>query len=167
MKKSTKIFSVIAVLVIIGCVSAKFFMPSLFYGYIYPFSRIKGNVSIKVDGKNIPLSDCGISCIHQDKRENVHVIGSRLSTRAGKYGSYKFIIEHDGIEIPFYFYQSNGWNCEKFKLSFSVDTAKRTVSCTGWTRGLDENGFKGEKQDIDQTFSFDDISPEGICISSC
>lgn len=164
--KNAKILSVIAVFVIIAGISAKFFMPSLFYGYIYPFRRIKGSVSITVDGKNIPLSDCKISCIHQDKKEKAHVIGSRLSTRAGKYGCYKFIIEHDGIEIPFYFYQSNCWNCEKFELSFSVDTEKRTISCTGWTRGLDEKGFKEEKLDIVRTITFDDISPEGICISS-
>ena len=164
--KNAKILSVIAVFVIIAGISAKFFMPSLFYGYIYPFSRIKGSVSITVDGKNIPLSDCKISCIHQDKKEKAHVIGSKLSTRAGKYGRYKFIIEHDGIEIPFYFYQSNCWNCEKFELSFSVDTEKRTISCTGWTRGLDEKGFKEEKLDIVRTITFDDISPEGIGISS-
>jgi hypothetical protein len=166
MKKFLKIFLPISAVVILASTVLRFAVPAAFFGYIYPFSRIKGNVSVTFDGKKVPLSDCKVTCFHQQKAEKVHVIGSKTMTRAGEYGRYKFIIEHDGIEIPFYFYQANCWNCENFDLSFSVDTAKHNVSCKGWTRGLEENGLKEEKRDIDQTFNFDDISSEGICISS-
>lgn len=166
MKKFVKILSVIAVLVIIAAVATRFFMPSFFYDHIYPFNRIRGNVALTIDGKDIPLSECDIKCINKFKAQKLHIRGNRIKTRAGEYGRYKFIIAHDGIEIPFYFYQANCWNCEDFDISFSIDTANNTVSCTGWTRGLEENGLKEEKRDIDLTLNFDDISPEGICIAS-
>ena len=166
MKKFLKRFMPILIVVIVASTVLRFAAPSVFFGYIYPFSRIKGNVSVAFDSKKVPLSDCKITCYHQQKAEKVQVIGSKLRIRAGEYGRYKFIIEHDGIEIPFYFYQSNCWTCEKFDISFSIYTAKHTVSCTGWTRGLEENGLKEEKIDISKSINFDDISPEGICISS-
>ena len=165
MKKHIKRFLPVLIVVVIISTILRFAAPSVFFGYIYPFSRIKGNVSVSFDGKKVPLSDCEITCTHQSKAEKVHVIGSKIRTRAGEYGRYNFIIEYNGIEIPFCFYQSNSWNCEDFDLSFSVDTANHTVSCTGWTRGLEENGLKEEKIDIDQTFIFDDIPSEGISIS--
>ena len=166
MKKFLKIFLSLLAVIVIASTVLRFFAPSIFFGYIYPFSRINGNVSLTFDGKKVPLSDCKVTCSHQQKAEEVHVIGSKIMTRAGEYGRYKFFIEHDGIEIPFYFYQANCWNCENFDLSFSVDTAKHNVSCKGWTRGFEENGLKEEKIDISKSINFDDISPEGICISS-
>ncbi len=166
MKKFLKKFLPILAVVLIASTVLRFVAPSAFFGYIYPFSRIKGNVSVTIDGKKVSLSDCEISCKKSDGSEKVHVFGSKIRIRAGKYGCYQFIIKHDGIEIPFCFSQSNCWNCEDFDLSFSVDTAKHTVSCTGWTRGLEENGLKENKIDIDDTFNFDDIPSEGIRITS-
>ncbi len=166
MKKSIKKFLPIIAVVVVVLTVLRFFVPSAFFGYIYPFSRIKGNVSVTFDGKEVKLSDCEVTCTLREKKEKVHVIGSKIRIRAGKYGCYEFIIEHDGVEIPFCFSQSNCWNCEDFELSFSVDTAKNTVSCTGWKRGLEENGLREDKIDIDDTFNFDDIPSEGIRITS-
>lgn len=165
-KKFLKKFLLILTIVVIASTVLRFAAPSAFFGYVYPFSRIKGNVSVTFDGKKVPLSDCNISCQKNSGSEKVHVFGSKIRIRAGKYGCYKFIIKHNGSEIPFCFSQSNCWNCEDFDLSFSVDNAKHTISCTGWTRGLEENGSKEEKRYIDHTFNFDDIPSEGIRITS-
>lgn len=162
MKKFAKVISVMAVIAVIAVTTIRFIAPSLFFGYMYPFNRIKGNVSISVDGKDICLSDCEISCSKSGKSEKVHVNGSKIKNRAGGYGKYLYTVRCDDAEFPFYIYQANSWNCEDFDVSFSVDTAKQTVSCTGWSRGFKENGSKEEKKSLDETVSLEDT--DGICI---
>jgi hypothetical protein len=166
MKKKTKIFSVIAVLVIIGAIFSKFFLPSFFYGYIYPFNRIKGNVSITIDGKDIPLSECEVTCILRDKKEKVHVSGSKIKSRAGKYGAYIYKIKHDDIEIRYYLYQSNCWNCADYDVKFSVDTSEKTVTCKGTRTSLCEDGSK-TTADFDRVLTLDyRESDRGFCLLS-
>ena len=164
MKKSRKIFLIFVSIVIIAVTAIRFAAPSLFFGYIYPFDRIKGTVSLTIDGKDIPLSDCEVTCTHRDQEEKLHVSGSKIKNRAGEYGRYIYTVKHGSTEFSFYIYQANCWNCEDFDISFSIDTASRTITCKGWCRGLYENGFKEHKRSIDRTLSSDDISPFGICI---
>jgi hypothetical protein len=163
MKKFAKIISVIAVIAVITVTAIRFIAPSLFFGYIYPFNRIKGIVSVSVDGKDISLSDCEISCSKNGKAEKVLVNGSKIKNRAGEYGKYIYTVKYNDVEFLFCIYQTNCWNCEKFDVSFNVDTAKQTVSCTGWTRGLKENGLKEAKKFLDKTINLD--NNDVICIA--
>jgi len=162
MKKFAKVISVIAVIAVIAVTAIRFIAPSVFFGYIYPFNRIKGNVSISVDGKDIPLSDCEITCRKGNDTEKVRINGSKIKNRAGQYGKYIYTVKCNAVEFPFYIYQANCWNCEDFDVSFIVDTTKQTVSCTGWSRGLKENGSKEEKKNLEKIVSLADN--DGICI---
>ena len=166
MKRSTKIISIITVLVIIAAISTKFFKPSFFYGYIYPFNRLKGTVAITIDGKDIPLSDCKVNCIHRDKNEKVHVSGSKIKSRAGEYGAYIYKIMYGDTEIRYYIYQSNCWNCADYDIKFSVNTSENTISCKGIRTSLCEDGSKTTRE-------FDDVltldyrdSERGFCLLS-
>lgn len=161
MKKKAKILSVIAVLVIITAVVARFFKPSVFYGYMYPFSRIRGNVALTIDGKEIPLSECDIECTHNYKSQKLHINGSRIKNRGGEYGSYKYIVSHGDTEFMFSVNNFNCWNCTDYDVKFSVDTAKNTVSCSGWSTYLCEDGSKSDKSTIDETAEFNEFwTPE-------
>ena len=151
MIKLIKLLSLFAVIIIISLTAIRFIAPSLFFNYIYPFNRINGTVSVTIDNMNIKLSDCEITCTHSSKKENVHVSGSSIKIRAGKYGRYCYTLKHGDTEIRFNVYQYNCWNCTDFDVSFNVDIAKRTVSCTGWSRSLAENGSKSDKHIINIT----------------
>lgn len=164
MKKTVKIVTVIGVFVIIAAVAIRFAAPSLFFGYIYPFDRIKGAVSLTIDGKDIPLSDCEVTCTHRDQEEKLHISGSKIKNRAGEYGRYVYTLKHGNTELSFYIYQANRWNCEDFDISFSVDTASHNVICKGWCSSLDDNGSKVKKRNIDQTLNLNDIGQWGIWI---
>lgn len=166
MKKPARIISVIAVLAVIAAVSTKFFMPSFFYGYVYPFSRIKGSITLTIDGRDVPLSDCEITCTHSDKKEKVHVNGDRIKSRAGKYGGYNYNIKHGDTEVRFYVYQYNCWNCADFDATFNVLTSKDTVTCTGSCTYLNKDGSESTSE-IDSTLTLDyEQSQWGICILS-
>ena len=164
MKKSLRVFSVFAVLVIIGAITIRFLKPSLFYGYLYPFNRIKGTVEITIDGKNIPLSECEISCMKANSSEKLHISGKKIKNRAGKYGAYIYIIKHDDTEIRYYLYQSNCWNCADYDIEFIVNTSEKTVTCKGICTSLCEDGSK-------TTDEYDDVltldyreSDRGFCL---
>ena len=145
-------------------------MPSFFYGYVYPFSRIKGDITLIIDGRNIPLSDCEITCEHKQEPEKVRVNGSTIKSRAGEYGKYNYIIKYGNTEIRFYVYQYNCWNCADFDVTFIVLTAKNEVNCTGICTSLDEEGLgtaSHETYEIDKTRSLDyGVLDNGFCILS-
>ena len=170
MKKFLKAISVLAVIVIALACSTYFFLPSVFYGYIYPFSRIKGNITLNIDGSDIPLSDCEITCEHSQEPQKVRVNGSKIKTRAGEYGKYNYTINHKDTEIRFYVYQYNCWNCADFDVTFNVLTSKNAVTCTGTCTSLGENDFGPASHDthsFDSTRSLDyDGFDHGFCILS-
>ena len=39
------------------------FMPEAFYSRFYFGSRIIGNISVNIDGREVPVSDCGLRCL--------------------------------------------------------------------------------------------------------
>lgn len=170
MKKFLKVFSIIAVIAVALACSTYFFLPSVFYGYVYPFSRIKGNITLTIDGRDVPLSDCEITCEHSQESQKVHVNGNRIKTRAGKYGGYNYKIRHGDTEVRFYVYQYNCWNCADFDVTFNVLTSKNVVTCTGSCTSLGENGFGPAEHDthnIESTLTLDyEQSQWGICILS-
>ena len=163
-EKFAKIFSLIAVLAIIAAFCTKFFMPSFFYGYIYPFSRIRGTVEVTIDGKDIPLSDCLVTCTHRDQAEKLHISSNKIKNRAGKYGAYQYVIKHGDTEIRYYLYQSNRWNCADYDIKFTVLTSENTVSCNGSRTSLCEDGSKttGNYDDV-LTLDYRD-SDRGFCL---
>ena len=166
MKKFVRIISVIAVLTVIAAVSTKFFMPSFFYGYIYPFNRIKGNISITIDDKDIPLSECEISCSIKTETEKLHIRGNKIKNRAGEYGAYQYLIKHGDTQIRYYLYQSNRWNCADYDIKFSVNTPENTVTCKGSRTSLCEDGSK-TTGDIDDVLTLDyKDSIRGFCLLS-
>ena len=164
MKKSRKIFLIFVSIVIIAVTAIRFAVPALFFNYIYPFDRIKGTVSLTVDGKDIPLSECEVTCTHRDQEEKLHVNGSKIKNRAGEYGRYVYTVKYDSAEFSFYIYQANCWNCQDFDISFSINTTKNTIICKGWCRCLNYNGLKGKKQNIYQDLNLNDIGQFGIWI---
>ncbi|MBO7474400.1 MAG: hypothetical protein J6U00_10470 [Ruminococcus sp.] len=164
MIKLIKLLSFFAVIIIISLTALRFIAPSVFFNYIYPFSRIKGNVSITIDDRNIKLSDCEFSCTHNGKKEKINVSGSHIKIRAGKYGRYCCTLKHDETEIRFYIYQYNCWDCTDFDISFNADIKKQTISCTGWSRSLNENGLKSDKHIIDTTQDLNNQEQYGMNI---
>ena len=164
MKKFAKIFSVIAVLAIIAAISTKFFKPSFFYGYIYPFNRIKGTVAITIDGRDIPLSECEIGCSIKTVTEKLHISGNKIKNRAGEYGAYQYLIKHGDTQIRYYIYQSNCWNCADYDVKFSVNTSENTVACKGSRTSLCEDGSKTTREFDDVlTLDYND-SIRGFCL---
>ena len=170
MKKFLKVFSVIAVIAVALACSTYFFLPSVFYGYVYPFSHIKGNITLTIDGRDVPLSDCEIICEHSQESEHVRVKGNSIKSRAGKYGGYNYTLQYEDTEVRFYVYQANCWNCADFDLNFNVLTSKNVVTCTGTCTYLSENGYAPafhKTYSIDQTATLDyKESPYGFCILS-
>ncbi len=166
MKKFLKIFLPLLAVIVIASTVLRFFAPSIFFGYIYPFSRIRGNVAITIDGKKVSLSDCEVTCTHQQKNEKLHVSGNKIKSRAGQYGRYYYNIIHGNTEIRFYVFQHNCWNCANYDILFDVDTANRTVSCKGYCKALDENGLR-ETFEINSNHPLEyDQFDDGICILS-
>ena len=86
-----------------------------------PFNRIKGNVSISVDGKYISLSDCEISCSKSGKSEKVRINGSKIKNRAGEYGKYLYTVRCDDAEyyLSHDFYKKEDKNGTPFVKSFA------------------------------------------------
>ena len=170
MKKFLKVFSIIAAIIVALACSTYFFLPSVFYGFVYPFSRIKGNITLIIDGRDVNLSDCEITCERSQEPQKVHVSGSKIKTRAGEYGGYNYMLQYEATEVRFYVFQYNCWNCADFDVTFNVLTSKNVVTCTGTCTSLSENGFGPASHDthsIDQTTTLDyGLSSHGFCILS-
>ncbi|MDP4121133.1 MAG: hypothetical protein Q8876_08805 [Bacillota bacterium] len=107
MKKRQKI--IITVLVVTMIISAAGLFTYLYkpiYYRVYPFDRIKGTISVSVNGKATAVDSSSLKCISGNnghQRVSVSVIKDNLlkfSTNAGVYDSYYFEFSLNDKSLP-------------------------------------------------------------------
>lgn len=107
------------------------------YYRIYLGDRIKGTVSIFVDGKQCDISESNIVFM---KEGNVKIKDGKalVSMHAGEYGSYKYEIEGITDEpVRANFFQGNWWDIVRYDISISIDTKNKTAVYSGYIKSFD------------------------------
>lgn len=110
-----------------------YFYKPLYYR-LYPFDRIRGTVSVSVDGRKAEISPAeGVST----SDGTAHV-----SIKAGEYGGYSFNLYADGISRPVEVsvYHYNWWNVTRFQLECAADTQSETIDISCRYTMLSEEG---------------------------
>ncbi len=165
MKNIVRWILIIATIIIIALAAIRFIAPSVFFSYIYPFNRIKGIVTLNIDGKEVPLSECVISCSRSNEPEKIHISNDKIKIRAGKKGNYNFRVTNGNTEILFYIQNYNCWNCVDFDVSFSLETQNELIFCNGSASALNNKGFKTDLKPFSITTDLEyNNSQNGICI---
>ncbi len=99
--KRKKLFPLIIAVIVTALIAFCFFCKPIYYR-IYPFDRIKGNITIIVDKQ--PLSPESISFHNKSRCDDISVKTkdnkSSISVRGGKYGEYSFTIDIPEINKP-------------------------------------------------------------------
>ncbi len=110
-----------------------YFYKPLYYR-LYPFDRIRGTVSVSVDGRQAELSSAE-GLISSDG-------AARVSIKAGEYGGYSFDLYADGISRPIEIniYHYNWWNVTQFQLECAADTQSETIDISCRYTMLSEEG---------------------------
>ncbi len=140
---------VLAILLLLVMV-LRFLTPWLYYR-LYFGDRIKGNVTVTIDGEPAAImQDTAVSSFQGlEDAAKFRAVDNALyvSTRANAYGSYQFIFYVEELpEIPLRFnsYQFNWWNVTEFELYYNVDTQAQIVEYRVVHTELNETGTKSE-----------------------
>ena len=138
MKRNIAVVVALAVLVAAVC----FFIPEVRYR-LYPFNRIKGNITVITDGTVCHLTEDNFSFPKEGDRDYYGTKGkgkvkikddtAEISFRGGKYGGYlvDIIGFADDQPVSVTFFQANWWNVQRFDITVAVDTASGNVLFEG------------------------------------
>ena len=143
-KKKLLVIGSLVLLAAVFCIICK----PIFYRF-YPFDRIKGTVSLNVDGEKIVLTQDDI--VLYDKKYDKYEDGSAKDISDGRvkiymdgtgYGGHCFQIDTDKLEEPIKVccYQHNWWNVMDFDIDISVNGGY--LSCSGKYSFIVDNGSK-------------------------
>lgn len=147
------------VLIVVLCISAICFLYKPIYYRLYLGDRIKGTISVVVDGQIYQLQPKEIQGtteleISEDSSK------AELSIHAGEYGGYPIYVYLDTADIEMQSirincFQANWWNVTEFEAYIEIDTSKNCISFNGDCVTLDEDGKKIHDK-IDKQQSLDD-----------
>ena len=156
MKKTIRFLA--AFIIVFGILGAVIclFIPEFYYQHVYMGSRIKGNVTFSVDGVEVPINECGLSCMHSMiEPQDISINGSRLKVKADDYGLYSFTAVSGGTELRFYIDKRSEWECVSFDMDFDIDTAERVIQYTGKYRNFSDGLLKAEDVPVYGDYSLD------------
>lgn len=128
--KKRKLILLIIIVTVIALMVLCFFCKPVYYR-IYPFDRIKGNITIIIDGQ--PLSSESSNFHNKSRCDDISVKikdnKSSVSVRGGKYGGYSFTIDIPEINKPIevQVFQPDWWTTIDFCLSVDIDTTNNEI----------------------------------------
>ncbi len=137
-KKRVVIIAAAALICAVMCAVS----PHIFWHFIYHGDRIKGTISVTIDGNDIPAENIVFSCSSEKGTENVRQDGDKISVKAGEYGSYTITAQTNGYDLKFRIFQYNNWNVTAFSMSYDIDTQSGKVCYCAESSGLTEGGLK-------------------------
>ena len=136
MKRQRPIFRIFYILlfVVAFCILCK-----PIYYRLYAGDRIKGNVSVTVDGEAIMLAEEDISGCRKVK---INSDSTYIAIKGGEFGGYSFAVNIPNIdkEITIVCSQYNWWTVTRFDLDVIIDTANNTVKFEGSYSYVDGDG---------------------------
>ncbi len=146
MKKamSKLIKPLIVILVLLLCFIILFCKP-IFYR-LYFGDRIKGTVSVSVDGKAYQLQPKEIQGSDELKlTDNGNI--AELSIHGGENGGYPICVyldtaDMDALGFEINCFQHNWWNVTEFKLNIEIDTKQNSISYSGDYTTIADSGKK-------------------------
>ena len=130
-------------------------VPNMFYGKLYIGNRIKGNVTITVDGTKAVLSECSPECLHAGELIDFNTDGSRLKLRGNEEGLYAFSAVCNGADLRFYIDKPTVEACVSFDMDFDIDTSKRVIHYAGKYRYFSDGILKAEDVPVYGDYSLD------------
>ena len=131
------VFGVLGVLIFL-------FVPNMFYGKMYMGNRIKGNVTITVDGTKAVLSECAPECLHAGELIDFESEGGKLKVRGNEEGLYAFSALCNGADLRFYIDKPTAEDCVSFDVDFNIDTSKQVIHYAGKYRYFSEGLLKAD-----------------------
>ena len=138
MSKSKRKTPIIITVIVLLLAAGYFLIPEVRYR-LYPFNRIKGNITVISDGNICHLDEDNFRFPKKGDRSFYGFKGrgkvrikndtAKISFRGGKYGGYAVDIVGitDDKPITVCFYQYNWWNVQRFDMTVTVDTASGEV----------------------------------------
>lgn len=109
------------------------------YYRIYTGDRIKGNISVTIDGEKFTpsaedISDC--------RKANTKKDRTQIALKGGEYGTYGFHVNIPPIDktINMKCYHYNWWTVTNFDIGIIIDTAGNTVTFEGDCSYVDDVG---------------------------
>ncbi|MBO5572573.1 MAG: hypothetical protein J5926_07665 [Ruminococcus sp.] len=149
---------ILAFVIVIGLFSGMMFLffPEALYQTFYHGDRIKADVDITVDGHEVSLSDCDISCfLNVSDEQEMAVSGNRMKLKGNDSGTYNWIAQCNGTELRFYVEKPDDKDCITFDMDFDIDTEKRTIAYNGWIMHPSDGLLKREKAPVSGVYDLD------------
>ncbi len=147
-KRLTVILSIIAVLIL--AVTAFPISPRFYLG-----NRIKGNVSVTVDGTDYDLSQLEVTSLGSYK---VKEKNGKVSIRGGMYGGYgfRFNVPETDCTVTVHIMQWNWHQITDFDLDIELSTESSGLSCyyTATTSETYNNTFERTTDNIEKTIEY-------------
>ena len=140
---------IIMISVIVVIAAAVLFVPArLIYFRLYPGDRVKGTITVTVDGEEYSLDEKNITVEHEHQGYDFKPDDGEISLKAGDYGAYDIIISGlpDIPPITVAVYQANWWNVERFDLTVAVDTKEKSITYSGKHTYIAEDGFSQSEE---------------------
>lgn len=144
-RKKFKIIFVI-LLAVVFILSAICFLYKPIYYRLYFGDRIKGTVSVSVDGKAYQLQPKEIQGSDElNLTDNGNI--AKLSIHGGEYGGYPICVyidtaDMDALGFEINCFQHNWWNVTEFKLNIEIDTKQNIISYSGDYTTIADSGKK-------------------------
>ena len=162
MTKTIKIIAIILALILLFIAISYFFIKPLYYRLFYFSDRIRGTVSVEIDGEKYDLKGSEVKGTFQNQtiRTGFKDVdeGANISIRAGEYGPYRLLITIDKLNITLecIVYQYNWWNVCDFDLDISIDSTTGKVKLSSSATVLNEKAEKTEHKNSSENDFFDE-----------
>lgn len=151
----------VILLSVVLIVSAICFLYKPIYYRLYFGDRIKGTISVIVDGEAYQLQPKeiqGVDELEIDDNGNI----TEFSIYGGEYGGYPIFVyldtaDIDALELGINCFQHNWWNVTEFKLNIAIDTKQNSISYSGDYTTIADSGKKNydkieKKQSLDEEY---------------
>ncbi len=153
----------------------RLYVPWLYYHRLYWGDRIKGNVTVTVDGQPAKIEKDNTFCSFGIGEEDCATTDFRITddgmfvaTKANEYGAYDYtfsVEELSDTEFRFLSYQFNWWNVTEFELHYHIDTEANLVTYEAECVYLLESGKKSEPENHTGSYALNG-EPEKVYVCS-
>ncbi len=162
--------AIVLTILLLLMMALRFLTPWLYYR-LYFGDRIKGEVTVTIDGEPAAiLEDTAVASFQtSENAAKFRAVDNELhvSARANAYGNYQFTFYVEELpEIPLCFnsYQFNWWNVTEFELHYNVDTQAQIVEYRVVHTELNETGTKSEPIVSEGSYPLDEYRTEvSVC----
>ena len=146
------IFGILGILLLIA---ALYIFCKPIYYRIYIGDRIKGNISVTIDGETFTPSSEDISGC---RKSNIKGDRTQIAVKGGDYGIYHFGVNIPPIDktINMGCYHYNWWTVTNFDIDIIIDTAGNIVTFEGDCSYVDDDGKTNKFQINDKQMLWSD-----------